>query len=100
MRGQGMQVVKAIAMAVAVLTAATPATAGWVIDEVVKAGSDDKGRQQLFLQSNRLKTVTLDGTRVTEAVVMDLDAQTITQIDYKDRTYTMATAKEYAEAMS
>jgi hypothetical protein len=32
--------------------------------------------------------------------MMDLDAQTITQIDYKDRTYTTATAKEYAEAMS
>jgi hypothetical protein len=53
----------------------------------------------MFLQSNRLKTVSLEGNRVTQAVVMDLDAQTITQIDYKERAYTTATAKEYADAM-
>jgi Domain of unknown function (DUF4412) len=53
----------------------------------------------MFLQSNRLKTVTLEGTRVTQAVVMDLDAQTITHIDYSERAYTTATATEYAEMM-
>lgn len=83
-----------------VLAAATPASAGWVIDQVMKGGgADDKHRQRLFLQSNRLKTVVMDGTTVTNAVVMDLDAQTITQIDYKDRAFTTATATEYAQLM-
>jgi hypothetical protein len=82
----------------ALAVATTPASAGWVIDQVMR-GTDDKSRQQLFLQANRLKTVMMDGTTVTNAVVMDLDAQTITQIDYKDRTYTTATATEYAAVM-
>jgi hypothetical protein len=79
------------------LLAAAPARAGWIIDETV--GGDDKQRQRLYLQSNRLKTVSMDGARVTQAVVMDLDAQTITHIDYKERAFTTATAKEYADAM-
>ena len=85
---------------VVVLTAlavATPAWAGWVIDETTKGASDDKSRQRMFLQSNRLKAVTYEGTRATEAMVMDLDAQTITQIDYKDRIYVTATAREFGE---
>lgn len=92
-----------LTMAVAmtgVLGAAAPAGAGWVIDETTKSGSDDKSRQRLFLQSNRIKAVSFDGNRTTEAMVMDLDAQTITHIDYKDRAYMVATAKEYAEALS
>jgi Spy/CpxP family protein refolding chaperone len=92
-----------LGMAVALLgmlAAATPVSAGWVIDQVMKGGgADDKHRQRLFLQSNRLKTVVMDGANVTNAVVMDLDAQTITQIDYKDRAYTTATATEYAALM-
>ena len=85
----------------AVLAAATtPASAGWVIDQVARAGgADDRHRQRLFLQQNRLKTVIMDGANVTNAVVMDLDAQTITQIDYKERTFTTATAAEYAAMM-
>lgn len=83
-----------------VLAAAPPASAGWVIDQVMRGGSaDDKDRQRLFLQSNRLKTVIMTGTTITSAVVMDLDAQTITQIDYKERAYTTATAAEYAQLM-
>jgi Spy/CpxP family protein refolding chaperone len=92
-----------LGMAVALLgmlAAATPVSAGWVIDQVMKGGgADDKHRQRLFLQGNRLKTVVMDGANVTNAVVMDLDAQTITQIDYKDRAYTTATATEYAALM-
>ena len=92
-----------LGMAVALLgmlAATTPVSAGWVIDQVMKGGgADDKHRQRLFLQSNRLKTVVMDGANVTNAVVMDLDAQTITQIDYKQRAYTTATAAEYAALM-
>ena len=82
------------------LAAATPVSAGWVIDQEMRGGgSDDKHRQRLFLQSNRLKTTIMEGANVTNAVVMDLDAQTITQIDYRQRTYTTATAAEYAALM-
>ena len=77
----------------------TPASAGWVIDQVMKGGGDDNNRQRMFLQQNRLKTLVMDGANVTNAVVMDLDAQTITQIDYKQRAYTTATAAEYAALM-
>jgi hypothetical protein len=95
---QVMQLVRVFAVALGVLAAAPPASAGWVIDQVAR-GSDDKSIQRLFLQSNRLKTMSLEGATVTQATVMDLDAQTITQIDYKERTYTTATAKEYADVM-
>jgi uncharacterized protein DUF4412 len=46
-----------------------------------------------------MKVVSTEGPRTTQAMVMDLDAQTITQIDYKERTYTTATAAEYADLM-
>jgi hypothetical protein len=93
-----MPSVRALLSFVVVLAVATPAAAGWVIDQELRhtAGSQ---RQRLFMQTNRLKSVVLDGERVTMAVVMDLDAQTITQIDYQQRAYTTATAKEYAEMM-
>ena len=93
---------RALTIALALLgatTAATPASAGWVIDQVMRGRGSDKDVQRLFLQSNRLKTVSMQGTAVSQAVVMDLDAQTITQIDYKERAYTTATAREYADLM-
>ena len=93
-----MRAVRLMVIGLGMLVVATPAWAGWIIDEVVR-GSNDKQQQRMFLQSNRLKTVTLEGNRVVLAVVMDLDAQTITQIDYGERAYTTATAKEYAEMM-
>ena len=83
-----------------VLAVAMPAHAGWIIDQVVKMkGVDGNSPQRLFLQGNRLKVTTTEGTRTTQAMVMDLDAQTITQIDYTQRTFTTATAKEYADLM-
>jgi hypothetical protein len=83
-----------------VLAAAMPAHAGWIIDQVVKTkGVDANSQQRLFLQANRLKVTSTEGTRTTQAMVMDLDAQTITQIDYQERTFTTATAKEYADLM-
>jgi hypothetical protein len=85
-------------VALGVLGMAAPASAGWIIDEVVR-GRGEGQTQRMYLQSNRLKSVMLEGTRVTQAVVMDLDAQTITHIDYDDRAYTTATAREYADMM-
>jgi len=82
-----------------VLMAATPARAGWIIDQVAKFKSADQASQQrMFMQSNRVKVVT-EAAGTTQAMVMDLDAQTITQIDYKERTFTTVTAKEYADLM-
>ena len=89
----------AVALVIIVTATTAPASAGWVIDQVMKGGGDDNNRQRLFLQQNRLKTLVMDGANVTNAVVMDLDAQTITQIDYKQRAYTTATAAEYAALM-
>ena len=93
-----MRAVSLIVIAVGALATASPASAGWIIDEMIRGGNDAQ-QQRMFLQSNRLKTVTLEGNRATQAVVMDLDAQTITHIDYAERAYTTATAKEYAEMM-
>ena len=89
----------AVALLGTLAATTTPVSAGWVIDQVMKGGGDDNNRQRLFLQQNRLKTLVMDGANVTSAVVMDLDAQTITQIDYKQRAYTTATATEYAALM-
>jgi hypothetical protein len=98
MRIQVMRAVSVMAMTCGALALASPAAAGWIIDEVIRGGGDAQ-QQRMFLQQNRLKTVTLEGNRVTQAVVMDLDAQTITHIDYAERAYTTATAREYAEMM-
>ena len=91
----------AAAATLLVIAATMPAHAGWVIDQTVKTktGGDGTSQQRLFLQANRLKVVSTEGPRTTQAVVMDLDTQTITQIDYKERTYTTATAQEYADLM-
>lgn len=82
------------------LAMAAPAWAGWVIDQVTKGGGDERQDHRLMMQANRLKQVSLEGGRTTQAMVMDLDAQTITHIDYKERSFMTATAQEYAAAMS
>ena len=89
----------ALATLLAIVMMATPAWAGWIIDEVVRSGGQSPERHRQLLQSNRIKTVTFDGDRITQSVVMDLDAQTILHIDHAERAYTMATAKEYADMM-
>ena len=73
------------------------ASAGWIIDQVVK-GSGEGSRQQVVLQANRMKTLTFgkDG-QPAEALILDLNAQTITQVDYRKRHYVTATVQEYAQ---
>jgi hypothetical protein len=88
-----------LGVVLAALAAATPVWAGWIIDEVVRAGGGNRHAQRLFLQSNQLKSVSLEGGKPTQAMVMDLEAQTITHIDYAQRAYMTATVREYAEAM-
>ncbi len=81
------------------LVAAAPAHAGWVIDQVARDGGAGS-RMQVLLQAYRMKSVTLepDG-RPAMAFIVDLDRETITQVDYTQHRYTTATIQEYAEAM-
>ena len=82
-------------IAAAALTWASPGSAGWVIDETVKGGAG--GRQQVMMQANRIKSVVFEGGKPVSAFVVDLDAQTLTQVDYKERYYFTATVQEYVQ---
>jgi len=75
------------------------AGAGWIIDQVIKEAGDTS-RQQIILQTDRMKTVILwpDG-QARVAFIVDLDAQTITQVDYVERHYVTAKVQEHIEAM-
>src|SRR5262249_49043408 len=52
-------------------------------------------------QANRIKSVTLgpDG-RPTQAFIMDLGAETLTQVDYQGRFYVSSSLQEYSKAMA
>src|SRR3990172_5110848 len=73
------------------------ASAGWVIDQVMKGGSEGT-RQQVLLQANRMKTLMLgeDGAPVA-AVILDLNAETITQVDYKRKHYISTTVQQFGQ---
>ena len=75
------------------------ASAGWVIDQVLK-GSGEGARQQVVLQANRMKTLMLgkDGEPVT-AFIVDLNAQTITQVMYHEHQYVTSTVQEFGQMM-
>ena len=78
-----------------VFVGAGQAFTGWVIDQVMR-GEGEGGRMQVLLQANRMKTLMLgpDG-RPAMATIVDLNADTITQVDYQGRRYTSATIQEY-----
>jgi hypothetical protein len=90
---------RAVSVVLVALATATPAQAGWVIDEIVRGGSSERQSQRLFLQANQLKSVSLAGGKPAQAMIMDLEGQTITHVDYERRVYMTATVKEYAAAM-
>ena len=75
------------------------AEAGWVIDQVM-GGEGGTARMQALIQANRVKNVALgpDGSPAT-ALIMDLSAETITQVDYQGRRYMVATFQEYAQML-
>ncbi len=73
------------------------ASAGWVIDQAVKS-SGEGGKQQIMLQANQMKTVVLDPDGKPEAAfILDLNAETFTQVNYQERSYTTAKVQEYAQ---
>ncbi len=82
-----------------VLVGAVPASAGWVIDQVMRGGGE-AGRMQVLVQANRMKTVMLgpDG-RPAMAFIVDLNTETIVQVDFSQRRYTATTIQEYGQVM-
>jgi hypothetical protein len=88
----------ACGVAAGLFTSPPLARAGWVIDQVVREGNATS-RQQLLFESDRMKTVVLDaGGQPLAAVIVDLGAQTITQVDYLGRHYVTATIDEHVRA--
>ena len=75
------------------------ASAGWVIDQVMKGGGEG-ARQQVLLQANRMKTLMLgeDGAPFA-AFILDLNAETITQVDYKRKHYISTTVQKFGQMM-
>ena len=78
---------------------ANTASAGWVIEQIAKGGGEG-GRQQVLVQANRMKSVMLgpDG-RPAATFILDLDAQTITHVDYQQRQVMTAAVQEYVQAI-
>ncbi|HYB73221.1 MAG TPA: hypothetical protein VED18_07615 [Candidatus Sulfotelmatobacter sp.] len=82
-----------------IVVGAAPASAGWVIDQVTGGGGRG-GRMQVLIQANRMKNVVLgtDG-QPAMAFIVDLDAETITQVDYRGQRYMTATIQQYEQMM-
>jgi hypothetical protein len=85
-----------------ILAWANSAAAGWVIDQVIKGGGQgDEDKQQVIMQANQMKTVMLgsDGKPET-AFILDLNAETFTQVNYREGSYMTAKVQEYAQMLS
>ena len=85
----------------AIMLGARPSAAGWLIDEQMNGIAATGGQpvlHQVMLQSNRMKRLTLstDGGP-THAFIVNLDADTITQVDYQRRQYLTGTVQEFAQ---
>src|SRR5574341_522558 len=82
-----------------IFTWAVESHAGWVIEQVAK-GAGDGGRQQVLIQENRMKTLMLgeDGVPFA-AFILDLNAETITQVDYSGKHYIITTVQEFGQMM-
>ncbi len=88
------------------LFSAHEARAGWVIEQVVRSGAGapgaagDSDRQVITFNSDRMKSVVTGRTgKPVAAWIMDLDAQSITTVQYEQRTVTTGTVQEYAESL-
>ncbi len=91
--------VVACSILVSVFAWTSQVSAGWVIDQVIK-GAGEGARQQVVLQANRMKTLMLgaDGEPIT-AFIVDLNAQTITQVTYHEHQYVTSTVQEFGQMM-
>jgi hypothetical protein len=79
------------------ITWTSQASAGWVIDQVMK-GQGEESKQQIATQANQMKTLLLnpDG-KPKMAFILDLNTETVIQVNYRDRSYTTAKVQEYAQ---
>ena len=59
----------------------------------------ESSRQQVILQGNRMKTTMFDGGKPIGSSIVDLNSQTITQIDYPERHYVTVAVQEFAQTM-
>jgi len=74
---------------------ANQASAGWVIDQVIK---EKEWYQQVIVQENHIKVTVLNKQRTPKsAVIMNLDTEMITQVDYDGEQYTTAALQEYGQ---
>ncbi len=91
--------VTAWSVVAALFALAQQARAGWVIDQTVKGGGEG-AQQQVLIQADRMKTLVFgeDG-KPAVAFMLDLDAQTITQVDYERRHYVTSTVQEFVQVM-
>lgn len=88
----------AVLAALGLLGLTGEASAGWFIEQVVTNGDD--GRQQVFVQSDRMKTLVLEPNgQPGSAFIVDLEAETITTVDYRERSYTTGTMHDYVESV-
>jgi len=73
------------------------ASAGWIIDQSIKSqGTESK--QQIVMQANQMKTLMLNPEGKPEmAFVLDLNNETVTQVNYREGSYTTAKVQEYAQ---
>ena len=75
------------------------ASAGWIIDQVVK-GVGESTKQQVILQANRMRSVMLGvENQPLTAFILDLNAETVVQVDYKKRQYISSTVQEFGQIM-
>jgi len=88
------------ALALVILLAwSAESSAGWIIDQQVKGAGD--ARQQVMVHSNRMKTTLLEADgKPGAAVIVDLNADTITQINYAERSYVTMPITEYIQAVA
>ena len=76
-----------------------PASAGWVIDQVSQNGSDTD-KQQMIFQDNKMKMVMFGENGAPEnAVIFDVNAQTMTNIDYEQKRVMVGSATDFKKMM-
>ena len=82
------------------------ADAGWVIEQVTRSGGTappgnvGPDRQVVIMSANRMKTTSLDPSgKPTAAWIMDLEAQSLSRIDYQRQTVATGKVQDYADSM-
>lgn len=79
------------------ITWTSQASAGWIIDQSVKSQGNES-KQQIAMQANQMKTLMLNPEGKPEmAFVLDLNNETVTQVNYRERAYSTAKVQEYAQ---